>query len=146
MALPPKSREGRQLQRAISGGMNSGNVFGPVMGFMGLPWVSRGARNPGGSYGPPSWVMAEDFYGNGISRAYNNRQPKPPIEDPPLPPYDPNDPDGDGSGGGDAGKQYWKFPQYSQTWAFTPPEPTPYSYPQPFDPKKYGNPFASGKK
>ena len=61
----------------------------------------------------------------------------PQIEDPTLPPYDPNDPNGDGSG-----KMEWKFPQYSQTWAFTPPEPTPYPYPQPFDPKKYGDPFA----
>lgn len=35
----------------------------------------------------------------------------------------------------------WQFPQYTQTWAFTPPTPTPYMNPQPFDPKKYGNPF-----
>jgi hypothetical protein len=62
----------------------------------------------------------------------------PQIEDPALPPFDPNDPNGDGSG---SGKFAWTFPQYSQSWAFTPPEPTPYPYPQRFDPKKYGDPF-----
>jgi len=35
----------------------------------------------------------------------------------------------------------WQFPQYTQTWAFTPPAPLPYNYPQPFDPNKYGNPL-----
>lgn len=29
----------------------------------------------------------------------------------------------------------WAFPQYSQTWAFTPPAPTPYNLPPKFDPK-----------
>ena len=31
----------------------------------------------------------------------------------------------------------WQFPQYSQTWAFTPPQPTPLISPPPFvlDPK-----------
>lgn len=58
----------------------------------------------------------------------------PQIENPALPPYDPN-------AGTDPTKQYWTFPQYSQTWAFTPPPPSPYFNPQPFDPKKYGNPF-----
>lgn len=29
----------------------------------------------------------------------------------------------------------WQFPQYSQTWAFTPPTPTPYNMPPAFDPK-----------
>lgn len=60
-----------------------------------------------------------------------------------------------GGGGGDGGGNptdptapptdqkslYWQFPQYTQSWAFTPPEPTPYMYPQPFDPKKFGNPL-----
>lgn len=36
----------------------------------------------------------------------------------------------------------WTFPQYSQTWAFTPPNPTPYMNPAPFDVKKYGDPFS----
>jgi hypothetical protein len=40
----------------------------------------------------------------------------------------------------------WQFPQYSQTWVFTPPAPTPYMSPAPFDPKKYGDPFKDGKK
>lgn len=35
----------------------------------------------------------------------------------------------------------WQFPQYTQTWAFTPPTPPPYNYPSPFDPAKYGNPL-----
>lgn len=29
----------------------------------------------------------------------------------------------------------WQFPQYSQTWAFTPPAPSPYNMPPAFDPK-----------
>lgn len=62
---------------------------------------------------------------------------------------------GGGGGGGDGGnptappaqppteaqKFAWQFPEYTQSWAFTPPTPTPYEYPQPFDPKKYGDPF-----
>lgn len=35
----------------------------------------------------------------------------------------------------------WQFPQYTQTWAFTPPTPLPYVGPQPFDTSKYGNPY-----
>ena len=31
----------------------------------------------------------------------------------------------------------WAFPQYSQTWAFTPPTPTPYMNPPPFDAATY---------
>lgn len=38
-------------------------------------------------------------------------------------------------------QMYWQFPQYTQSWAFTPPAPTPYEYPQPFDTSKYGNPL-----
>ena len=35
------------------------------------------------------------------------------------------------------GQAGWQFPQYSQTWAFTPPQPTPLISPPPFvlDPK-----------
>jgi hypothetical protein len=32
----------------------------------------------------------------------------------------------------------WQFPQYSQTWAFTPPTPQPVNLPPMFDPKTYG--------
>lgn len=46
----------------------------------------------------------------------------------------------------EAEKFQWQFPQYTQTWAFTPPPPTPYMYPQPFDPKKFGDPLPTGKK
>jgi hypothetical protein len=101
-----------------------------MMGFMGLPFMSRGE-----SYGGPfSSIdpLSPDFWGRVIGR--NGTQ----AERPPLPPRTPSN---DG-----AGQPYWQFPQYSQTWAFTPPEPTPYLYPQPFDPKKYGNPFAKDKK
>ena len=31
----------------------------------------------------------------------------------------------------------WAFPQYSQTWAFTPPVAPPHIMPPPFDKKKY---------
>jgi hypothetical protein len=64
----------------------------------------------------------------------------------------------EGGGGGDGGSPtdptnppttpptdqkslYWQFPEYTQSWAFTPPEPTPYMYPEPFDTKKFGNPL-----
>ena len=138
-------KNSRQLGKRISGGMNSGSPFGAMMGFMNMPWLSRGSDRLGSYAGHPSYVNAMDYYGNGMSRAGNHGGGgNPQIEDPPLPPVDPNDPNGDGSG--NAGQQYWKFPQYSQTWAFTPPTPTPYEYPQPFDPKKYGNPFAKSKK
>jgi hypothetical protein len=42
-----------------------------------------------------------------------------------------------GTGGGTTNPQpfSWSFPQYSQTWAFTPPTPTPYMNPPRFDPK-----------
>lgn len=40
----------------------------------------------------------------------------------------------------------WQFPQYTQTWAFTPPTPTPYMYPRPFDTKIFGNPLPKDKK
>ncbi len=32
----------------------------------------------------------------------------------------------------------WQFPQYSQTWAFTPPTPTPMQSPPPFNAATYG--------
>ena len=56
---------------------------------------------------------------------------------PDLPPYDPNA----GGTGGTTAKNYWTFPQYTQTWAFTPPDPTPYANPNPFDTSKYGDPL-----
>lgn len=39
------------------------------------------------------------------------------------------------SGGGSSPTYQWKFPQYSQTWAFTPPAPTAFQRPPAFDPK-----------
>lgn len=40
---------------------------------------------------------------------------------------------GTGGGGQAPAAAQWKFPQYSQTWAFTPPAPTPYVLPPAFD-------------
>lgn len=40
----------------------------------------------------------------------------------------------------------WQFPQYTQTWAFTPPTPPPYTLPPPFDTKKFGDPLKGTKK
>jgi hypothetical protein len=43
---------------------------------------------------------------------------------------------GSGTGGTPAPAPFqWTFPQYSQSWAFTPPTPTPYMNPPRFDPK-----------
>lgn len=40
----------------------------------------------------------------------------------------------------------WTFPQYSQTWAFTPPAPTPYLPPPAFDPKNSATGYATPPK
>jgi hypothetical protein len=136
--------------RQISYGMQNAPMgsggMGAMMGFMGLPFMSKGNGAGKGSGGP--WMTVDPVSQSMWQGGYGNRPPGgdgggggPQIEDPTLPPYDPNDPNGDGSG-----KFSWQFPQYSQTWAFTPPEPTPYPYPQPFDPKKYGNPFLKDTK
>ena len=129
-----KSMTSRQFGNAISMGGNArrGSAgLGSMMGFMGLPCMSRGDAM--GSYAGP-WNTVDPWAKYRAQNAANNQPPTTGGEDPGL------DPNGDGSG--DAGNAYWKFPQYSQTWAFTPPAPTPYQYPQPFDPSKYGNPFA----
>lgn len=40
------------------------------------------------------------------------------------------------SGGGTGAAPFqWTFPQYSQSWAFTPPAPTAFQMPPEFDPK-----------
>jgi len=45
---------------------------------------------------------------------------------------------GTGGPGGTAPQTLaWSFPQYSQTWAFTPPAPDYPSLPPPFDKDKY---------
>jgi hypothetical protein len=118
-----------------------------MMGFMGLPWLSRNSDGHGSGSGPIqmmnptpnplTWGGMSDPGTNGYGGG-NGGGGNPQIEDPALPPYDPNNP----NGGQQPQQQDWTFPQYSQTWAFTPPAPTPYPDPQPFDPKKYGNPFA----
>jgi hypothetical protein len=51
-----------------------------------------------------------------------------------------NDPTRGGTGTGTGGATNpqgfsWSFPQYSQSWAFTPPNPSPYMNPPKFDPK-----------
>ena len=111
---------------------NSRGGMGVMAAMMGIPFQQK----TGGQWMTINPRM-QSIYPSGTTPPSGMGGNNPQIEDPTLPPYDPNDPNGDGSG-----KLAWQFPQYSQTWAFTPPEPTPYPYPQPFDPKKYGDPFA----
>ena len=109
---------------------NSRNGFGGMAAMLGVPFQQK--RNG-------DWMTidprSKSVYLSGTTPPRGMGGGGPQIEDPALPPLDPN---GDGSG---SGKFAWTFPQYSQSWAFTPPEPTPYPYPQRFDPKKYGDPF-----
>ena len=147
--MTPRKQTSKQLMGQIGYGMRNtpmgGGGMGAVMGFMGLPFMSKGNGAGKGSGGP--WMTVDPVSQSMWQGGYGNKPPgggggggqPPQIEDPPLPPYDPNDPN-------NPEQQYWKFPQYSQTWAVTPPEPTPYPSPQPFDPKKYGNPFAKDTK
>ena len=55
-----------------------------------------------------------------------------------------------GAAGGGVPTMDWQFPQYSQTWAFTPPTPTPVMLPPKFDAKSstgyYTPPKTSTKK
>ena len=111
---------------------NSRSGMGGMAAMMGIPFQQK----TGGQWMTINPRM-QSIYPSGTTPPSGMGGNNPQIEDPTLPPYDPNDPNGDSSG-----KLAWQFPQYSQTWAFTPPEPTPYPYPQPFDPKKYGDPFA----
>jgi hypothetical protein len=121
----------KQIKWALqnSGGSGAGGIFGAMSG---MPWQQKRGGN---------WMTIDpgrqSVYLSGTTPPNGMGGGGPQIEDPALPPFDPNDPNGDGSGG----KFAWTFPQYSQSWAFTPPEPTPYPYPQRFDPKKYGDPF-----
>ncbi len=102
-----KARESRRLRRGIQGGMNSGDPFGPVMGFMGLPWTTRGSDRMGGYAGPPRRVSAWDFLGGALGGygggGGGGGGGGPQIEDPPLPPLDPNDPNGNGGNGNSGG-------------------------------------------
>ena len=69
-------------------------------------------------------------YGNAVGGGGGGKKnPKPPVNPPTQ-----------------AEKFQWQFPQYTQTWAFTPPEPTPYMYPQPFNTNIFGNPLPKEKK
>jgi hypothetical protein len=121
----------KQIKWALqnAGGSGAGGIFGAMSG---MPWQQKRGGN---------WMTIDpgrqSVYLSGTTPPNGMGGGGPQIEDPALPPFDPNDPYGDGSGG----KFAWTFPQYSQSWAFTPPEPTPYPYPQRFDPKKYGDPF-----
>lgn len=62
-----RARDWKSLRNRIQGGLDSGSTFGAMMGFMDLPWLSR---NHGA--GAPQYVRAEDFLGNGFSRAMGN--------------------------------------------------------------------------
>jgi hypothetical protein len=123
------------LIKQIDWGMkNSRGGIGGMAAMLGVPFQQKRGGN---------WMTIDpgrqSVYLSGTTPPNGMGGGGPQIEEPALPPFDPNDPNGDGSG---SGKFAWTFPQYSQSWAFTPPAPTPYPYPQPFDPKKYGNPFA----
>ena len=133
--LTPQQRRQNSTKSLVGNiqyGLTNGGPMGAMMGFMGLPYLSRPGATHGNAGGP--W---QKMWPGGIDPTAGGGQ-QPQIEQPPLPPLDPNDPNNPAN----ANKFAWSFPQYSQTWAFTPPEPTPYPYPQPFDTAKYGNPFA----
>jgi hypothetical protein len=122
------------LMKQVDWGMkNSRGGIGGMAAMLGVPFQQKRGGN---------WMTIDpgrqSVYLSGTTPPNGMGGGGPQIEDPTLPPFDPNDPNGDGSG---SGKFAWTFPQYSQSWAFTPPEPTPYPYPQRFDPKKYGDPF-----
>lgn len=132
---PMKNSPFSGLMKQIDWGMkNSRGGIGGMAAMLGVPFQQKRGGN---------WMTIDpgrqSVYLSGTTPPNGMGGGGPQIEDPALPPFDPNDPNGDGSGNG--GKFAWTFPQYSQSWAFTPPEPTPYPYPQPFDPKKYGDPF-----
>lgn len=128
----PKTGMSQLAQQVNWALKNSRGGMGGMAAMMGVPFQQK----TGGQWMTINPRM-QSIYPSGTTPPSGMGGNNPQIEDPPLPPYDPNDPNGDGSG-----KLAWQFPQYSQTWAFTSPEPTPYPYPQPFDPKKYGDPFA----
>lgn len=144
MATTPK--EGSffdQMSKRVQYGMDHGGTMGAMMGFLGLPYLARGGGSdsaPHGSGPAPFQRMWPGGIAPGNGGAPGTGGDGPAV-DPNDPNGDPNDPNNPNSG-----RFAWSFPQYSQSWAFTPPAPTPYSYPQPFDPKKYGDPFAKGSK
>ena len=132
---PMKNSPFSGLMKQVDWGMkNSRGGIGGMAAMLGVPFQQKRGGN---------WMTIDpgrqSVYLSGTTPPNGMGGGGPQIEDPALPPFDPNDPNGDGSGNG--GKFAWTFPQYSQSWAFTPPEPTPYPYPQRFDPKKYGDPF-----
>ena len=87
-------------------------------------WMKSGGK---GIFAPWSAVDGNS-YGGGGGGGKGNGNGGNPTTPPANPPTTPE-------------KFAWQFPQYTQSWAFTPPTPTPYEYPQPFDTKKYDNPF-----
>lgn len=125
----------KSLSRNIEYGFGKGGIEGAMMGFMGLPYMARPGATHGNIGGP--W---QQMWPGGVdpNMRGNGGNPGTGGDGPAVDPNDPNDPNNPAN----AGKFAWTFPQYSQTWAFTPPEPTPYPYPQKFDPAVYGNPLA----
>lgn len=86
------------------------------------PWAAIDGKSLGGTSG---YQSGGRIGGGGGGK----KNPKPPVNPPTQ-----------------AEKFQWQFPQYTQTWAFTPPEPTPYMYPQPFNTNIFGNPLPKEKK
>lgn len=66
--------------------------------------------------------------GSPPSSLYGNSKPKSTSDSSSLPPWL-----GGSGGSGQTVAPQWQFPQYSQTWAFTPPAPSPYMLPPAFD-------------
>ena len=112
-ALTPqqKRKQGtKQLARQINFGMANSPMgsggMGAMMGFMGLPFMSKGNGAGKGSGGP--WMTVDPVSqtifqggfsglgGDGGGMGGGGGGGGPQIEDPPLPPLDPDDPNGNG--------------------------------------------------
>lgn len=146
-------RGSKSLIGDINFGMNNAGTgsggLGGMMGFMGLPFMSRQAAGKG-SGGPwmtvdprnRSMMQGWDFQavggGGGMGGGHGGGS-APGGGTAPGGPNVPSSAPPDATASQQA--MNWTFPQYTQTWAFTPPEASPYIPPQPFDPDKYGNPL-----
>ncbi len=105
-AQPTRGGSTKKLMKQINFGMRNApmgrNGMGAVMGFMGLPFMSKGNGAGEGSGGP--WMTVDPrnltMSPGGWGGLGGGGSGLPQIEDPPLPPYDPNNPPGGGGGGG----------------------------------------------
>lgn len=150
MADTPVTRHGgRQLMNRISGAMNAthGSGLGAMMGFMGLPFFSRGSDYLGSYAGHGQMLSPWDNYGmGGFGGRGLGGHGGGGVTPPTTGGEDPGVDDGTDGSDGTLGRGHWSFPQYTQTWAFTPPTPAPYMTPNPFSASRYGNPFSKKNK